>query len=74
MDHDARKPNFIVWKEVHQPAYRHTLISVFAVYYLESIVVKLVSCKIIIVWLVFVSVMFGLTLTQSGTPKTDFLL
>ena len=56
-----------------QPANPHSLISVFAIRFVESIICKLATGEISIFWLVPVAKETGLKLALSGTPKTGFV-
>ena len=60
-------------KSADQTVLSHSLISAIVIRSLESIVSKLASGKLSIFGLVSVLEQFGLSLTQSETPKTGFL-
>ena len=60
-------------KGADQPAHALSLISVFAVCSLQSLISKLASGKISVFQLVSVAEQAGLRLTRLQTPKTGFL-
>ena len=64
-------------KDADQSAHARSLICIFVIRYLESILVKLAPCKISVLLLVAVAEQAGLSLVLSlvlsQTPKTGFL-
>ena len=60
-------------KGADQPVHPHSLISAFAIHFLESIIRKLATSIISIFWLVSVAEETGLSLTLSETLKTGFV-
>ena len=56
-----------------QPAHPNSLISVFVIRFLESIISRLATSQISIFWLVSLAELAGLNLTLSETPKTGFV-
>ena len=73
---DVRKPVFGGSANntgADQPAHPRSLISVFVIRFLESIISRLATSEISIFQLVSVAEQAGLNLTLSETPKTGFL-
>ena len=56
-----------------QPAHPRRLISAFVIRFLKSIISKLATSKIAIIYLASAAEETGLSLTLSGTPKTGFV-
>ena len=59
-------------KSAYQPAHPHSLISVFVVRWLDSIIPKLAKSKVSRQELVSVAEQAGLSLTWSQTPENRF--
>ena len=71
------KPCFLLYannKGADKPAHPHSLIDVFVVRCLDSIIYILAISKISRLWLSSVAGQAGLCLTLSQTPKTWFLV
>ena len=64
---------FAINTAADQPAHPRSLISVFVIHYLESIICKLAIGKISIIQLVSVAEETGLKLASTETPKTGFI-
>ena len=69
----ARLQGFVNNKGANQPAHPCSLISIFVIRFLESIIRKLATGEISVFLLVSVAKETGLKLALSETPKTGFL-
>ena len=76
MSHTMRKPVFVYAnnKDAGQPAHPRSLISVYVIRCLDSIIPPFSIFEISNLYLVSVAVQAGLSLTWSQTPKTGFLV
>ena len=71
---DAKKSVFgVSEQERRRPAYLRSLISAFVICFLERIISKLATCKVLYIWLVSVAEETGLSLSLSETQKTVFV-
>ena len=71
---DAKKSVFgVSEQERRRPAYPSSLISAFVICFLERIISKLATCKVLYIWLVSVAEETGLSLSLSETQKTVFV-
>ena len=73
MSHVMRKPAFAN-KDVDQPAHPRSLISIFVIRCLDSIIPLVSIYEILSLQLVSVAEQTGLSLPWSETPKTGFLV